>query len=194
MTETPSRPRLLLLDRDGVLNYEAPSGFVLEAEQWRWQSGLPAVLVPLSTLGIAVCVVTNQSCVGRGLMTWEALDRVHARMRDEAAAVGVTFAAVYACPHAPDEGCACRKPRPGLLLTALAEQGVAPGETVMVGDATTDLEAARAAGLRCWLVRTGKGRRTEEELQARGDHSVPIFDTLHEVLAELARLPAPNEL
>jgi D-glycero-D-manno-heptose 1,7-bisphosphate phosphatase len=93
----------------------------------------------------------------------------------EAAAAGAAIDWVGFCPHAPDAGCDCRKPAPGLVLAAIRESGIPPSETVVIGDAERDLEAARRAGVRAWLVRTGKGRDTERRL---GEAAGPVYDDL----------------
>lgn len=154
--------RHLILDRDGVLNREPPAaGYVLDPEDFRW---LPRSLEGLATLrraGIRLCVATNQSGVGRGLMTLEQLAAIHERMRLEAAAAGGGIDSVYFCPHAPDADCGCRKPAPGLIERAIAESGIPAAVTLVVGDDSRDLEAAARAGVQAALVRTGKGRETE---------------------------------
>ena len=157
----------VILDRDGVLNEEGPGGFVRIPEQWIW---LPGVLEALSTLaeaGICLSIATNQSCVGRSIIDMAALDRIHEKMKQEAAQHGVRFNGIYCCPHQPDFGCRCRKPQPGLLEEAIFETGIAPVETVFIGDAITDLQSGRSAGITSWLVRTGKGMDTEAALKKR---------------------------
>lgn len=180
--------RHVILDRDGVLNHENPrGGYVKRPREWHWLPGARAALTALAGLGVRVSVATNQSGVGRGLMTLDDLEAVHARMRREAAEVGGRFDAIYFCPHAPDEGCDCRKPKPGMLLQAIAESGVPAEETVFIADARRDLEAAEAAGVKAWLVRTGKGARTAGELQAEGrlELADAIYDTLSVAVATL---------
>jgi D-glycero-D-manno-heptose 1,7-bisphosphate phosphatase len=155
----------VILDRDGVLNQEAPSGFVEAPDQWVW---LPGVLDGLSTLakaGICLSIATNQSCVGRGIISALTLDQIHEKMKQEAAQRGVCFNGIYCCPHHPDFGCRCRKPMPGLLERAIRECGFSPAKTVFIGDAESDLQSGQAAGITTWLVRTGKGMDTEAALK-----------------------------
>jgi D-glycero-D-manno-heptose 1,7-bisphosphate phosphatase len=152
--------RHVILDRDGVLNREAPGGgWVHRAEDWQWEPGALEALKVLSRAGLGLSVATNQSGVGRGVFTVEDVDAVHERMLAEAAAAGVTIDAVFFCPHAPRHRCRCRKPAPGLIEHAVARAGVPVDDIVAVGDALRDLEAAQAAGVRAVLVRTGKGRQ-----------------------------------
>jgi D-glycero-D-manno-heptose 1,7-bisphosphate phosphatase len=158
----PSPVRHVILDRDGVLNREAPDGgYVREPAEFRWLPGALEALALMRQAGLYLSVVTNQSGVGRGLMSLEQLAAVHAHMQSEAAAHGAALDAVLFCPHTPGEGCSCRKPAPGLIRTAIARSGIAPADTLVVGDDNRDLEAARQAGVAAALVRTGKGRQTE---------------------------------
>jgi len=157
--------RHLILDRDGVLNEEAAEGgYVRSPAAFRWLPGALTGLALLHRSGVRLSVVTNQSGIGRGLMTREDLASVHGRMQAEAAASGAPLDCVLFCPHAPGEGCCCRKPAPGLLLAAIERSGIGPGDTLAVGDDTRDLEAAQRAGVAAALVRTGKGRRTEAQI------------------------------
>ena len=169
----------VILDRDGVLNEEAPSsGYVLRPQDFHWLPGSLEALALLRRTGVRISVATNQSAVGRGLMTLENLEAVHARMRADAAARGGALDAIFFCPHEPAQECSCRKPAPGLILAALnaAEPVISAANTLVVGDDTRDLEAAARAGVRAVLVRTGKGRRTE--LQLGEGNAVPAYDNL----------------
>ncbi len=167
----------VILDRDGVLNREAQgAGYVLEPTQFFWLPGALEALAMLRRAGIHLSVATNQSGVGRGLMTLAQLEAVHERMRDEAARHGGALDAVLFCPHAPDDGCVCRKPAPGLIQQALARSGFTAAETLVIGDDTRDLEAATRAGVQAALVRTGKGRKTEALLPDGADF--PTYDDL----------------
>jgi D-glycero-D-manno-heptose 1,7-bisphosphate phosphatase len=168
--------RHVILDRDGVLNREAPdAGWIHRPEDWEWEDGALEGLRRLAGAGLRLSVATNQSGVGRGVFGAADVDAVHERMLLEAGRAGVRIDAVLVCPHAPEDLCGCRKPAPGLMLEAIESSGIPAAETVAVGDAPRDLEAAIAAGVRAILVRTGKGRETELQL---GRHDVPVFDDL----------------
>ena len=181
--------RHVILDRDGVLNYEAPEGsYVRDPSEFHWLPGALEGLALLRRAGVRLSVATNQAGVGRGVMSLEQLAAVHERMQREAAAQGAALDAVLYCPHAPEEQCACRKPAPGLIQAAVARSGIAAGDSIVVGDDRRDLEAAERAGVAAALVRTGKGRRTEALL---GNAAVPAYDDLHELArAILAARPA----
>lgn len=137
----------VFLDRDGVVNVSPGVGrFVLRWQDFRFAPGVPAQLRRLRRAGFFLAVVTNQSCVGRGLLASEALEDLHRRMQ---AALGKSaFDAIYCCPHHPQAGCACRKPSPALILRACAEHGLDAGASFMLGDQARDIEMGRAAGCR----------------------------------------------
>jgi len=171
--------RHVILDRDGVLNYEAPEGsYVREPREFRWLPGALEGLALLRRAGLRLSVATNQAGVGRGVMSLAQLAAVHERMQADAAAHGAALDAVLYCPHAPEEQCSCRKPAPGLIQAAVAGSGIAASDSIVVGDDGRDLEAAQRAGVAAALVRTGKGRQTEALL---GKAAVPAYDDLREL-------------
>lgn len=174
--------RHVIFDRDGVLNREAAGRYVTRAADWLWEEGALEGLCALSQAGVRLSVATNQSGVGRGLMSPEALAQVHERMLSEAAAAGASINAVFVCDHAPDSGCGCRKPAPGLIHSAIRAASVGAAQTLLVGDDLRDVEAAWSAGVAPALVRTGKGRDAELRLP-RG--VVPVYDDL-KAMAEAA--------
>jgi D-glycero-D-manno-heptose 1,7-bisphosphate phosphatase len=143
--------RAVFLDRDGVINRER-SDYVRSWSEFEFlPQALPA-LAALNWAGATVVVVTNQSVVGRGLISEQQLARIHDRMRSEISAAGGDIDAVYVCIHTPAAGCPCRKPRTALFESAAADLGIDLRESVMVGDALTDVQAARAVGCRPVLV------------------------------------------
>lgn len=180
--------RHVILDRDGVLNQEAGgAGYVLHPEQFFWVPGALDALAMLHRAGVYLTVATNQSGVGRGLMSLAQLEAVHDRMRAEVARHGGALDEVLYCPHAPDAGCACRKPAPGLIQEALTRSKFSAAETLLVGDDERDLEAASRAGVAAALVRTGKGRKTELLLR---HVKVPVYDDLRQFAREIVGAPA----
>jgi D-glycero-D-manno-heptose 1,7-bisphosphate phosphatase len=184
------RVRHVILDRDGVLNEEAPAnGYITRPEAWRWLPGSLRALALFARAGIRVSIATNQSGVGRGLMTSQDLDAVHARMCREAAAAGGRIDALFACPHAPGAGCRCRKPAPGLIEDAIAASNLPPSQTLVVGDAGRDLEAARAAGVAAALVLTGKGRAAADSLDCK---EVLVYDDLLALAQALVDAPGQH--
>ena len=170
--------RHVILDRDGVLNREAPErGYILSSADFHWLPGTLAALAVMHAAGIRLSVATNQSAVGRGLMNLTQLEGILAHMRARAAEAGGPLDAVFYCPHAPDADCECRKPRPGLLNAAVEASGIATGHTLSAGDDVRDVEAALAAGVRPVLLRTGKGAEAEAQLRNRG-FAVSVYDDL----------------
>ena len=147
-----SRQRAVLLDRDGVLNKRpAPGCYVRRWEEFAWLSGAREALHLFAETDYRVIVVTNQAGIAKGLITEETLRGIHARMRSDAEAAGGRIDAVYYCPHTVDAGCACRKPRPGLIWLAQREFQLALAETILIGDDSSDGEAAQTAGCGGWL-------------------------------------------
>jgi len=151
--------RLVLLDRDGVLNIDRPTS-VRHPDELQMIPGAAAAVARLNAAGLAVAVVTNQSVLGRGIIDTTMLERIHAKLRTELAAAGAHVDAFHVCPDPPEAPTDRRKPAPGMLLEALAAFGADPADTPMIGDALRDLQAAVAAGCPRILVRTGKGLET----------------------------------
>lgn len=181
----PPNLRHVILDRDGVLNEEAADhGYILRPADFKWLPGSLEALAILSRAGLRISIATNQSAVGRGLMTAQDLDRVLAAMRAQAQAAGARISAVYVCPHAPAAHCDCRKPAPGLIQSAVQDSGIAEAQTLVIGDDVRDVAAARAAGVAAVLVRTGKGVRAAAELSERG-YTLSVFDDLAQVADSL---------
>lgn len=163
---TALRPAVFL-DRDGTINVEVnylgdPAGFQL-------LPGVTAAIRRLNQAGLPVIVVTNQSGIGRGYYSLDAMTAVHQRMAAELAAAGAHVDALYFCPHRPEDGCSCRKPAPGLLIHAAAELDIDLARSVMIGDKFSDLMAGQAVGCCTVLVLTGHGANE----WALGDHLEP---------------------
>ncbi|MDO9356126.1 MAG: HAD family hydrolase [Solirubrobacteraceae bacterium] len=143
-----SRPRLVLLDRDGTINVKAPEGeYVLSVEDLELLPGAAEAVGELTAANLPVRVVTNQRCISRGLLDDEGLGAIHRELVRLLDAAGGQVDEILVCPHGHGE-CECRKPLPGMLLAAAEHAGVSPADTVMIGDADSDIEAGRAAGMR----------------------------------------------
>lgn len=152
---------LVLLDRDGVINKDTPTG-VLRFEEFEFLPRAKEGIALLTRRGFSVAVCTNQSAIGKGQTTHAIVERVHAYMCEEVAKAGGRIDAVYYAAEAPDQPSQRRKPAPGMLLEALAEFKADPARTPYVGDMLRDLKAAHAAGCPRILARTGKGATLEE--------------------------------
>jgi len=148
-----ARQPAVILDRDGVLNVKAPKAqYVRKPEDFRWLPGAREALKMFSDAGYRVIIVSNQAGIGRGLMTEGDLNAVNGKMKDEVAAAGGRIDAIYYCPHDWDEGCECRKPKPGMLFQAQREFHLDLTRTHFIGDDLRDVEAAEAAGCPWVLV------------------------------------------
>jgi D-glycero-D-manno-heptose 1,7-bisphosphate phosphatase len=161
--------RAIFLDRDGVLNYNRRD-HIKTPEEYVPIPGAAEAVVRLKQNGWAVVVVSNQSGLARGLFGQEALAAITAKMESVLAAAGGGVEGVYYCPHAPEAGCGCRKPAPGLLLRAARELDLDLGSSYLVGDKACDIECGRAAGPRTVLVETGLAEERPDAAVVRPDH------------------------
>lgn len=150
--------RLVILDRDGVINLDSPD-FVKSPEEWIPIPGSIEAIARLCSGGFTVAVATNQSGVGRGLLDEDTLHRIHQKMTDAVRTAGGELACIVYCPHHPDAGCSCRKPETGLLDIVARNLGAELDGVACIGDSERDLAAAVRAGARPILVLTGNGER-----------------------------------
>ena len=185
MSEAPPRgrgaARLVLLDRDGTIIVER--GYPKDPAEVELIPGAAAAIRQLRSLGLPVVVISNQSGVGRGYMTRDDVERVNARVAELLAAEGTALDAVYFCPHAPADGCTCRKPGRDLLDRAAADFDGDLSRSFFVGDKKDDVDAGRNVGATTFLVRTGYG-----EKQTFPEGAGPDF-----VVADLAEAAAKIE-
>ena len=159
--------KLILLDRDGVINEDSPD-YIKSPSEWHPIDGSLHAIGELCAAGALVGICTNQAGIGRGILTRDALLAIHDTMHSalKTAAPSAELSAVLFCPHHPDDGCECRKPQPGMLLKAMQALQVSSSQTCFVGDSLTDLQAAQSAGIQPVLVRTGNGLDTEAALNS----------------------------
>lgn len=156
--------KLIILDRDGVINHDSDA-YIKGPDEWRPLPGSLEAIARFTKAGYRIAVATNQSGVGRGLFDLATLAAIHAKMHQAVAEAGGRIDAVFFCPHAADSRCDCRKPKPGMILEILRRYGAEPVGITVVGDSLRDLQAAAAVGCRPVLVLSGKGRKT---MQAGG--------------------------
>jgi D-glycero-D-manno-heptose 1,7-bisphosphate phosphatase len=173
---------LVILDRDGVIN-EDSDDYIKSPAEWVPIPGSLEAIARLNHAGYRVVVATNQSGVARGLFGMAELNAIHQKLHAALGRLGGQLDGIYFCPHAPDDDCACRKPRPGLLREVASRHGVDLLGIPAIGDNVRDIEAALAVGASPILVRTGKGRRAEKKLAA--DWGVPVFDDLADAVRAL---------
>ena len=151
--------KLVVLDRDGVINFDSEQ-YVKTPEEWTPIPGSLEAIARLTQAGFRVVIATNQSGLGQGLFDMATLNATHDKMHKAVNQLGGRIDAVFFCPHAQDAGCACRKPLPGMLLEIAERYNVALAGVPAIGDSLRDLQAASAAGARPVLVLTGKGKQT----------------------------------
>lgn len=154
--------KLVILDRDGVINFDSDQ-FIKSPAEWKPIPGSLEAIARLNQAGYRVVVATNQSGVGRALFDMDTLNAIHDKMHKTVAAAGGRIDAVFYCPHAADAGCDCRKPKPGMFERIAACYNADLAGVPAVGDSLRDLQAAVATGARPMLVLTGKGEKTRQD-------------------------------
>ncbi len=175
--EGPAGP-VLFLDRDGVVIRDCD--YLADPAAVEIIAGVGAAMVRARAAGFRIVGVSNQSGIGRGYFTEDDFGAVMARLAADLDRFGARFDGFYYCPHAPDAGCACRKPLAGLLTEAAADFRWDPSLSWLVGDKMSDLELGRAAGLGLALVRTGYGVAAESAVRKRwpADRRLLVADDL----------------
>lgn len=173
---------LIILDRDGVINYDSDQ-FIKSPEEWKPLPGSLEAIARLCQADYRVVVATNQSGVGRGLFDMFTLNAIHDKMLKAVAHAGGRIEAVFFCPHAADDNCHCRKPKTGMLEEIAARYSVSLQGVPAVGDSLRDLTSAAKMGAQPILVLTGKGNKT----MAQGGlpPGTPIYPDLAAAVAEL---------
>lgn len=173
------------MDRDGVI-IENREHYVLN---WKDVSIYPFTFQALASIRSGpykIVLITNQSAVGRGLISIEEAREINSRLVELIRSEGGRIDAIYMCPHTPSDGCYCRKPEPGMFFRAAEEMGIDLASSIMIGDALTDLIAAGRAGIKTTaLVRTGRGSEQSGLLLPEDMQSFRIFDTLEDALENL---------
>lgn len=173
---------LVILDRDGVINHDSDD-YIKSPDEWQPLPGSLEAIARLCRADYTVVVATNQAGVGRGLFSLEMLTRIHRKMASSIRDKGGRLDSVFFCPHSPADQCGCRKPKPGMLLEISDRLNIGLSGVPVVGDSLRDLEAAAAAGAMPVMVKTGRGRLTQEKL-SQGELSHTLGQT--PVYADLA--------
>lgn len=170
--------KLIILDRDGVINFDSDQ-FIKSPEEWKPIPGSLEAIARLNQAGYRVAVATNQSGIGRGLFDMPTLNAIHDKMHKQLAQVGGRVDAIFFCPHTNESNCECRKPKSGMIEEVAIRFGVSLKGVPAVGDSLRDLEAASRLGAQPYLVLTGKGAKT----QAKG--GLPEGTLIHPDLASV---------
>jgi D-glycero-D-manno-heptose 1,7-bisphosphate phosphatase len=174
--------KLIILDRDGVINQDSDA-FIKSPDEWVALPGSLHAIARLCQANWTVVVASNQSGLARGLFNMETLNAIHAKLRAELAQVGGSVDAIFICPHGPKDRCKCRKPKPGMYVDIARRYDVDLGGVPAVGDSLRDLQAAAAVGCTPWLVLTGKGHQTLKKADLPldtkvGDDLATVVDAL----------------
>lgn len=181
--------RAAFLDRDGVINRRPPEGqYVTRWEEMQILPGVPEAIALLTQAGFCVLTVSNQRCVAKGLLTAVELESIHKQMCQELAALGAEITEVYYCPHEMEPPCGCRKPAPGMLLTAARAHEIDLSASWMIGDSDIDVEAGRSAGCRTVRIVTG------EEVAKEGADLLAqsLLEAVHQVVELESRATSPD--
>ncbi|MCL5959592.1 MAG: HAD family hydrolase [Chloroflexi bacterium] len=176
----------VFLDRDGTINEEVE--YLGDPRDLRLSSGAIEGIRLLNQAGVSAIVISNQAGVGRGYFSVAAVEAVHQRLEEQLSSHEAHVDAIYYCPHHPEDGCDCRKPKSGLVKRAAEDHGIDLGSSFIVGDKETDLEAGRRVGCRTVLVLTGYGLQEREALKGgkvQPDHiSADLLDAVKWILAQ----------
>jgi len=179
----------IFLDRDGVI-IENHANYV---RSWEHVSFYPDILSTLARLRegpFKIVIVTNQAGVGKGLIPMAAAELINCQLMKTIELAGGRIDALLMCPHAPEDGCVCRKPNPGMILWAAELLSLDLTRSILIGDAMSDLKAGQSAGVRrLVLVRTGRGAEQSQLAQVENLGPYLTFGTVGEALANLAQTP-----
>ncbi|MFC1664282.1 D-glycero-beta-D-manno-heptose 1,7-bisphosphate 7-phosphatase [Pseudomonadota bacterium] len=184
--------KLVILDRDGVINQESKD-FIKSPEEWIALPGSLEAIAKLCRQDYKVIVATNQSGVGRGLFSVDTLNKIHTRMLDRVNKKGGAIEAIFFCPHGPEQECGCRKPRAQLYRDIESRLKASLAGVPSVGDSLRDIQAAKTVNALPILVRTGNGKQTEDDLKNKDgkvildDVQIPVFDDLASFTSALIR-------
>lgn len=179
--------KLVILGRDGILNAYRDD-HVKAPEEWEPIHGALEAVARLNHAGWHTVVATNQAGIGRGMIDMSVINAVHAYMNQRLQQVGGRLDAVFFCPHTPEDGCDCRKPKPGLMLQIGKRYGIELGTVPMVCDTLRDLQAAQAAGCEPHLVRSGRAEHLSTEEVQRMVEQVPATEVHRDLAAFAERL------
>lgn len=176
------KQKLVILDRDGVINKDSDE-YIKSPEEFVAIEGSCHAIVRLKQAGYYVVIATNQSGVGRGLFDIETLNKIHLKLHNKMASMGVNIDGIFFCPHHPDDNCDCRKPKPGLFYEISQRFKIDLESAIAVGDSLRDIQAAKIAGALPVLVRTGKGAQTVRK--KTGLEGVPVYRNLAAVVDDI---------
>tara|TARA_B100000214_G_scaffold366440_1_gene335401 strand:- start:138 stop:701 length:564 start_codon:yes stop_codon:yes gene_type:complete len=179
--------RLIILDRDGVINHDSPE-YIKNPTEWLPIDGSPQAISKLNNAGYLVVIATNQAGLSRGIFSFEDLHSIHSKMLNTLSQYGGTIDAIFFCPHSPNDQCKCRKPEPGMLIEIKNRFRVDLKNVRFIGDSKRDLLAAEKSGAIPCLVKTGNGLKTINE-NAKNLKKIPkntkIFENLEDAVEKI---------
>jgi len=177
-----SKPDVIILDRDGVINEDSDE-YIKSPEEFLPIKGSLEAIARLKQANYCVVIATNQSGLGRGLFDIDILNQIHEKLHKALTELGVEIDGIFFCPHTPEDECDCRKPKPGLFYDISQRLQVELNSVIAVGDSLRDIQAANIAGAFPVLVKTGKGKKTLHKNV--GLENVPVYKDLAAVVDEM---------
>lgn len=169
--------KYILLDRDGVINYDSDD-YIKNPDEFNIIPSSINAIKMLCDHNYKVIVITNQSGINRGYYSLDTLNEIHEKMHQELSIAGAKVERIYICPHTPNDECKCRKPSPELINEAIRDYNIETKGLFFIGDKYADIEAGQRAGVKSALVLTGKGKRTIEKHKESLPIDLPIFEDL----------------
>jgi len=180
--------RAVFLDRDGVINENLDSNYVKSWDEFRFLPRSKEAIKALSDAGLNVIIITNQACIGKGIVSAHIVERINTNMMDEIMQFGGKVRALYYCPHIAEDNCECRKPKSGMLIRASQDFDISLPDSYLVGDDIKDILAGKNVGCKVILVKTGKGTKSVEQLsklKVKPDHIVPNLFEASQIILEV---------
>lgn len=171
------KKKLIILDRDGVINYKSEN-YIKNSDEWISIPGSLEAIACLNKANYQVVLATNQSGIGRGYYSLDTLEMIHKKMRRELVKVGGYINRIYFCPHTPEVKCSCRKPQPGLLYSIANDFPETFPNATFVGDSLRDIQAGQTVGCQVVLVKTGNGKETIAA--GKGLEGIAIYEDLQD--------------
>jgi D-glycero-D-manno-heptose 1,7-bisphosphate phosphatase len=180
----------IFLDRDGVL-IENRDDYVKSIAEVAFIPGALEALARLAHSPYLIVIATNQSAIGRGLLAQATAEAINTYIVEQLTRIGGRVDGVYICPHRPEDECPCRKPAPGMLLDAARDLGIDLANSVLIGDALSDILAAQAAGVTPILVRTGRGQTQQHALARAGSDHILVVPNVAAAIEQLTLTKTP---
>ena len=181
--------KAVFLDRDGTINHEEPN-YLLDLKKLKiFEESFEAIQL-LNYHGFKTIVVTNQSCVGRGFLEEQELQKINALLKQKLAERKAVLDSIYYCPHHPNDQCTCRKPKIGMFEQAVKDHAINLKKSFIIGDREFDIHAGKRAGCKTILVLTGAGKQTQEFLQENSEQPDFIAPHILDAVRWIIRQPA----